>query len=176
VAARRSTQALTNMDTFFKVPAGITNVPRWEEDCRQIHARARDLIDGKISVIEAAHALRTLAVWTKAEQDSDFRPFISLCSDLIGLPVGRERQYWAKHALEREDPKIDAVERRWRPAALAAAHKLIEKYRWPLRHDNAAGDQEMSSDLRWSGDDVLEGNDDLGMASRFLVLRVRATD
>ncbi len=120
------------MDALFQVPAGITNVPRWEEHCRKIHARACDLVDGKIGVIEAAQALQTLAIWTKAQQDPDFSPFIRLYGELIGLPIGREREFWSKHALEREDVKVRAIEERWRPAALASAYKLVEKYRWAI--------------------------------------------
>jgi hypothetical protein len=120
------------MATFFQVPAGITHVPRWEEHCRKIQARARDLIDGKISVIEAAQILQTLATWTKGQQDPDLSVFIRICAEVVGLPIGREREFWAAHALEREDPKIRAVEERWMPAALASAHRLVEKYRWAL--------------------------------------------
>jgi hypothetical protein len=69
-ASGRSTLALDNMETFFQVPAGITNVPSWEEDCRKIHARAQDLIDGKISVIHAAEILRGLAIRTRVKDDA----------------------------------------------------------------------------------------------------------
>ena len=48
------------MDKFQQVPPGITNVPRWEEHCRQVHARATDLIDGKVGVIHAAEVLHRL--------------------------------------------------------------------------------------------------------------------
>jgi hypothetical protein len=120
------------MDAFFQMPAGITNAPRSEEHCRKIHARAKDLLDGKISVIEAAQALQSLALLTKAQQDPDLSVFIRLCGDLIGLPIGRERSLWAKHALEREDVKIRAIEQRWKPVALASAHRLVERYRWSL--------------------------------------------
>lgn len=115
-----------------QVPAGITNVPRWEEHCRKIHARARDLADGKIGVVEAAEALQILAIWTKAQDDPDLSVFRHIWGELLGLPIGREREFWTKHALEREDVKIRAVEQRWRPIALASAHRLIDKYRWAL--------------------------------------------
>ena len=94
------------MDAFIQVPPGITNVPRWEEDCRKIHARARDLVDGKIGVIEAAEALHILVFWTKAQQDQDFAPFLRLWEDLIGLPIGSARILGQTRARARgcEDP------------------------------------------------------------------------
>jgi hypothetical protein len=120
------------MDKFQQVPPGITNVPRWEEHCRKIHARAKDLIDGKVGVIQAAEALHRLAIWTRAEADPDFSVYRKICGEIVGLPVGRERQHWSKEGLEREDPKIKALEERWRPAALASAHRLVDRYRWAL--------------------------------------------
>ncbi len=120
------------MDALPEVPAGIKNVPLWEERCRKIHARAKDFTDGKIGLIEVASLLRTLAMQTKAPQDEDFAVFHRVCSEVVGLPVGRERAFWARHALEREAPKIDAVVRRWTDDALAAARHLTEKYEWAL--------------------------------------------
>ncbi|HEV2270575.1 MAG TPA: hypothetical protein VGR92_14055 [Steroidobacteraceae bacterium] len=120
------------MTEFFRIPDGITNVPRWEEQCRRIHARATDLVEGKLGVIQAALDLRNLASQSRAKDDSDLAVFQKICAEVLGLPVGPERQYWAKHALEREDAKIRAVEERWRLAALAAAERLVERYRWAL--------------------------------------------
>jgi len=115
-----------------RIPDGIANVPHWEEQCRRIHARATDLIEGKLGLIQAALELRRLALQTRAKDDADLAVFEKICAEVLGLPVGRERQYWAKHALEREDAKIRAVEERWRLAALASAERLIERYGWAL--------------------------------------------
>jgi len=120
------------MGQFQQVPPDITNVPRWEEHCRKVHARAKDLIDGKVGVIEAAEILHRLAIWTRAESDPDFSVYRKICGEIVGLPVGRERRHWSQEALEREDVKIKALEESWRPAALTSAHRLVDRYRWSL--------------------------------------------
>ena len=120
------------MDAFAEVPRGITNVARWEEQCRKIHARAKDFIDGKITLLQAAPELQRLALATLADKDPDLGIFMKICRELVGLPIGKERQYWGKHALEREDAKIDTVEKRWTPHARASAHRLVDRYRWAL--------------------------------------------
>jgi hypothetical protein len=120
------------MDSFVQVPVGITNVPRWEEHCRKIHARAADLIEGKAGVIQTALALQSLMLAARIEKDKDLLVFQKICGDALSLPVGSERQYWAKHALVREDVKIKAVELRWGEKAITAAARIAERYRWAL--------------------------------------------
>src|ERR1700679_2633691 len=111
------------MDSFVQVPLGITNVTRWEEHCRKIHARAADLIECKAGVIQAALALQSLMLAARIEKDKDLLIFQKICGDALSLPVGSERQYWAKRALEREDAKIQAVEGRWRKKGTPAPPK-----------------------------------------------------
>jgi hypothetical protein len=43
-------------------PETIRNEPKWIKDCTKIRARALALIDGKISLIDAALALQKLAI------------------------------------------------------------------------------------------------------------------
>jgi hypothetical protein len=127
-----STSPLDGMAEFFQAPAGIKNVPHWEEECRRVHARATDFIAGKLTVVQAALALSRLELMTRAKGDADFEVFRKISGELLGLPVGEERRLWAKQALDREDVKIAAIERRWKRSALAAARRLAERYRWAL--------------------------------------------
>jgi hypothetical protein len=113
-------------------PIGITNEPKWIRHCCKIHARAKDLLNGNTNLIEASIALVPLMIWTRAESDPDLKVFRLLRDEFIGLPIGRERQYWAAHALAREDVKIRAVEDTWREAAMQAARNLQQKYAWSL--------------------------------------------
>jgi hypothetical protein len=106
---RRSTLALDGMSAIPVPPAKIRNIPHWEEECRQIHARARDLIEGKITAIQAADALHSLAIRTHALEDQDMHVFTQLWSELVGLPVGGERQYWSPCVPGRSGPH----RRRW---------------------------------------------------------------
>jgi hypothetical protein len=115
-----------------KPPVGITDEPKWIRHCCQIHARAKELREGKISLIQASVALGPLASWTRAASEPDFEVFRRLRDELIGLPIGSERKWWAAHALAREDTKIHAIEEKWRSKAMKAASNLEAKYAWSL--------------------------------------------
>jgi hypothetical protein len=113
-------------------PATIRNELKWIKDCTKIRARSLELLDGKISLIDAALALQKLAAWTHAQSDPDLSVFNRILGDLLGLPIGSERSYWAPHALAREDSKIKAVVDKWQQPALDAARKLVDRYTWSL--------------------------------------------
>jgi hypothetical protein len=115
-----------------KPPKGITDEPKWIRHCCQIHARARELREGKISLAEASVALGPLASWTRAESEQDFEVFRRLRDELIELPIGREREHWAADALAREDIKLHTIEDTWRGKAMKAAGNLEAKYAWSL--------------------------------------------
>lgn len=83
-------------------------------------------------MLNAENFIQTLAFWVRAEADTDLSVFRTISEETIGLPIGLERQYWSEEALRREDLKIQALEERWKPAALAAAYRLVERYSWTL--------------------------------------------
>jgi hypothetical protein len=113
-------------------PQSLRNESKWISDCTKIRARALEFIDEKISLIDAALALQKLAVWTHAESDPDLSVFSSILDDLLGLPIGSERSYWAAPALADEDLKIKAVADKWQQPALDAARRLVDRYAWSL--------------------------------------------
>jgi hypothetical protein len=115
-----------------KPPKGITDERKWIRHCCQIHARAKELREGKISLAEASVALGPLASWTRAESERDFEVFRQLRDELIELPIGREREHWAADALAREDEKLHAIEEKWRGKAMKAAGNLEVKYAWSV--------------------------------------------
>jgi hypothetical protein len=53
--------------------------------------------------------------------------------NLMGLPVGAERSYWAADALVREDKKIKIVVDKWQQSAIDAARRLVDRYAWSLQ-------------------------------------------
>jgi hypothetical protein len=113
-------------------PETLRNEPKWIKDCTKIRARALEFIEGKISLIDAAVALQKLAIWTHAQSDPDLSLFNRVMHDLLDLPIGSERSYWAAHALAREDLKIKAVVDKWQQPALDAAGRLVDRYAWSL--------------------------------------------
>jgi hypothetical protein len=115
-----------------KPPKGITDEAKWIRHCCQIHARAKELREGKINLIEASVALGPLASWTRAESERDFDVFRRLRDELVALPIGRERKWWATHALAREDVEIQAILAKWRSKAMKSAANLEAKYEWSL--------------------------------------------
>lgn len=113
-------------------PTLIHNVPLWEKRCRMIHARASDLIEGRFSVIEAARALAKLTSWTGLHADADLTTFVAIDSETDALPVGDVRKLWATHALALHDVAIAEAEALYKPPALEAAHRLVERFAWSL--------------------------------------------
>jgi len=121
------------------IPPGITNEELWRKHCRKIRARALDLLEGRLGVIEAARAMLPLACWTKVQGEPEFQLFRAIASETDDLPVGDVRAYWAADALEREDVRIDAAEKLWREQALSAAEKLVERYQWAVCQKHISG-------------------------------------
>lgn len=113
--------------------------------CRKIRARALDLLGGRLGVIETARAMLALANWTKVENEPEFLLFRAIASETDDLPVGNVRAHWAADALEREDIRIEAAEKRWREQALSAAEKLVERYQWATRQKYKSGGDDSSS-------------------------------
>jgi hypothetical protein len=113
-------------------PQTIRNEPKWIKDCTKIRARALELVEGRISLIDAAVALQTLAFATLAQSDPDLALFMRVNENLMGLPVGAERSYWAADALAREDKKIKIVVDKWQQSAVDAARRLVDRYAWSL--------------------------------------------
>jgi hypothetical protein len=99
-------------------PESIKNEPKWIKDCTKIRARALDFLEGRRSLPDAAKNLQVLAIWTRAKSDLDLEIFQRIYADLGGLPVGSQREFWAPHALAREDVNIQTVEKRWQDKAL----------------------------------------------------------
>jgi hypothetical protein len=113
-------------------PQSIRNEPKWIKDCTKIRARALDLLEGRMNLIDAAVALQTLANATHVQSDPDLTLFRRVNENLMGLPVGSERSYWSVDALAREDMKIKVVVSKWQQPALDAARRLVDRYAWSL--------------------------------------------
>ena len=116
-----------------KPPPHIQNVLQWEDHCRMIRARALDLIEGRLSVIEtAARTLSKLTYWSELKNDPDLTKFVAIDSETDTLPVGEVRKYWASHALERQDVEIANAEGLYRSTAMQSAQRLAERFDWAL--------------------------------------------
>lgn len=119
-----------------KPPAHIRNIDLWESNCRRIHARAVDLLEGRSGIIESARELTRLAFWAGLEEDDDLSTFVGIDSETGSLPVGEVRKLWADYALERYDAEIRRAEELYRPVALESASRLRERFAWALEARN----------------------------------------
>jgi hypothetical protein len=115
-----------------KPPDHVQNVAQWQNYCRKIWARAVDLLEGRLGVIDAARELSRLAYWTDLRSDADLTTFVAIDSETDALPVGNVRQYWSAEALQRKDPEIRHAEQLYRQAALEAAERLTKRFAWAL--------------------------------------------
>lgn len=115
-----------------KPPDHIQNVAQWQNYCRKIRARAVDLVEGRLGVIDAARELSKLAFWTDLRNDEDLTTFVAIDFETGTLPVGDVRQYWSVEALERKDAEIRRAEELYRQSALEAAGRLIQRFAWAL--------------------------------------------
>jgi hypothetical protein len=125
-----------------KIPPGVRNEEFWRKHCRKIRARALDLLEGRLGVIEAARVMLPLAYWTKVQNEPEFLLFRAIASETNDLPVGAVRAHWAADALECEDVRIDAAEKLWRERAFSAAETLVERYRWTIARRHSSADDE----------------------------------
>lgn len=121
------------MEQGLSIPPGITNEALWRKHCRQIRARAQDLLDGRLGVIETARALVPLASWTRSEDTPEFQIFRAIDGETCFFPLGEVRNYWAAEALAREDVAIHAAEEQWRQLAITAAATLVQRYAWATK-------------------------------------------
>jgi hypothetical protein len=111
-------------------PPGIHNVVHWEETCRKIRARADDLFEERLGVIMAARAISSLAFSAQLRDDEDVLTFVAIASETDTLPLGEVREFWAPHALAKQDVDIEKAEALYRSPAREAAHRLMERLEW----------------------------------------------
>jgi hypothetical protein len=120
------------MDNPLKPPDHVQNIAQWQRFCRKIRARAVDLLEGRLGVIEAARELSRLAHWTDLRSDDDLTTFMVIDSETDTLPVGNVRQYWSAEALQHKEPEILHAEELHREVALESAERLVKRFAWAL--------------------------------------------
>ncbi|MGK8207176.1 hypothetical protein [Burkholderia pseudomultivorans] len=80
------------MNEEMQLPARITSEALWLKNCRKICARALDLLEGRLGVIETAPAMLPSAYWTKVEGEPEFLLFRAIASETDDLPIGDVRE------------------------------------------------------------------------------------
>jgi hypothetical protein len=106
---------------------------------QKVVAIARELIAGRIDVIEAARqidAFRGDRVGLD-EFDPDFLTFLAIESETDDLPVGENRSHWAPEILAEKDREIARCEELYRAQALEAASHLVARFADEKRPESA---------------------------------------
>jgi hypothetical protein len=104
-----------------------------EEYRKQVQALvlsvAKAMLAGQIGIILGSRSLSSqMHIVFGDDIEDDFMIFIVIASETDALPVGAERQYWAKSVLLELDREIEQAEAFYEEFALDACRKLIEKF------------------------------------------------
>jgi hypothetical protein len=80
---------------------------------RRVGALARDILDGKLDILEGAREIVRLRHELEVpEDDPDLNAFVVIESETDALPIGRQREHWAVDVLARREPEL-ADARKW---------------------------------------------------------------
>jgi hypothetical protein len=109
-------------------PAWVKNKDSWRKQCRRLVARAKELIEGRIGLIESAREINKYGFWFQATEDPDFMVFHALHRETGQIPLGEVRKLWAPEGLLIEELKIQSAEMKFREKAQKAARNLVKKY------------------------------------------------
>lgn len=126
-----------------------------EAQQKKVVTVAQDILDGRIGIIKGARLLSGLRYTvTRDEGDPDFLTFVGIGSETDHLPVGVEREFYAKDALVEKDKEIKRLEDRYQEWAFASCRALIARFA-----DGEAIEQSIEEKLEEhfisSGDDLL---------------------
>jgi len=104
-----------------------TFIDRRASDSQRRKARdvAQSLLDGRITVLEAARALVSLAHTDAVPDVADRRLIIAVESETDDLPVGEVRNLWAPSALQEKDIEIARAEGLYRDDLLHACERIV---------------------------------------------------
>lgn len=90
---------------------------------------AESILSEKTGIIEGARILAAISYKLDfIEPNTDFLVFVAISSETDHLPVGKERELWAKSALQQKDDEIKQVEDFHKETVFSACRALIEKW------------------------------------------------
>jgi hypothetical protein len=92
-----------------------------------IVSTARDMCEGRISFIEGAREILSLAHAIGLSDDPDIVAFVAVDSETDALPMGSVRNLWQPEALEKLQPEIERAETWARDTCLKQCQALIAR-------------------------------------------------
>lgn len=98
-------------------------------DRQKIAEIASRILSGEVRPLLGARLLDSYSHHLEKELDWEIvRLMRGVASEVDGLPLGQERQYWADKALREKDRLADSYEEHVGPAIMEAARKLLEQF------------------------------------------------
>jgi hypothetical protein len=111
-----------------KAPDWVTSELYWKKQCSRLVALCRDVVDRRVSAIQASRTINRFRFELRAEKDPDFLTFTLIDSDTDNLPLGGVREHWSEEALVQKDAELRDAEAFYAEMAKKAAANLIKKY------------------------------------------------
>jgi hypothetical protein len=101
----------------------------FESARKKISEIARDMLDGNRSFIEGSRLIWRLGPEARlGDRDPDLTTFLGIDSETDALPVGEERKYWARDALERLQPEIERAEAWAKQYGRTACQNILRRF------------------------------------------------
>jgi hypothetical protein len=99
------------------------------EDARkEIGRRARAVLTGEFSYLEAARKIFSLKHVADLDFDPDVIRFTAIYSNTDALPLGEVRKYWQPQALEKLQPEIERMEQWAQEYGRSACENLAARF------------------------------------------------
>jgi hypothetical protein len=101
----------------------------FESALKKIIEIARDMLDGNRSFIEGSRLIWRLGPTARlGDRDPDLTTFSGIDSETDALPVGEERKYWARDALERLQPEVERAEAWAKQYGRTACQNILRRF------------------------------------------------
>ena len=99
------------------------------EDYKRVLRIAGDFLAGRVGILGASRALRTVSFYVDAQEESEFKLFTEIAERSWHLPIGTDREFSSYKGSDEEfKAAVEELERKHRTAAMAAAEHLVERY------------------------------------------------
>ncbi|BFM13538.1 hypothetical protein R50072_37870 [Simiduia litorea] len=100
-----------------------------EKQRKRAASVASGMLDGSIHYLEGAIEISSLRFEVGLpEDDKDFLAFTGVSSEIDHLPIGAQRQYWSKEALDRHELEIQQSIKWAKEVSLYECKSIVERF------------------------------------------------
>jgi hypothetical protein len=99
------------------------------KDYKRVLRIAGDFLAGRVGILGASRALRTVSFYIDAQEEPEFKLFTEIAESSWHLPIGTDREFSSYKGSDEElKAAVEELERKHRNAAMAAAQHLVGRY------------------------------------------------